>query len=377
MFVRILQYLAAVLMLCTAIPVLRVHAETEQSQHTYASILMEAESGSVLRETNAQEQLPIGSLAKLMTVYLAAEAVAAGEWNLDTLLTAPPSAQAQKGAVIWLTAGEKMSVQDLLKGVIIGNANDAAVTLACCLSGSEAQFTADMNAAAFTIGMRSTCFADAAGMQPDNLSTAQDMALLCRALLQYDFLTPIFTTWRDFLRGEQTELVNENTLTRTYEGILGLKAGHGEPSGYTLCAAAERGDMRCIAVVLGCDDESERFTYAKNLLGAGFTEYHVATPDFDTEFLRPVTVRGGVTGAVDICAEGLLCTAVPNGKSISCVIVLPKYMQAPVKQGQILGEAAFYCGDALVSEVPLRAAESVEKKQLRWCFAVLLENLFK
>lgn len=372
-----LRYVALMLAFAVTLPCLRGNAVSEESQHTYASVLMEAESGSVLRETNAQEQLPIGSLAKLMTVYLAAEAVSAGEWHMDTLLTAPPSAQTQNGAVIWLISGEKMSVQDLLKGVIIGNANDAAVTLACCLSGSEAQFAADMNAAAFSLGMRSTCFADATGLSPDNRSTAQDMALLCRALLQYDYLMPIFTTWRDFLRGEQTELVNENTLTRTYDGILGLKAGHGEPSGYTLCAAAEQGEMRCIAVVLGCDDESERFTYAKNLLRAGFSEYHVVTPDFDTEFLRPVTVRGGVTGAVSLSAEGLLCTAVPNGKSLSCVIVLPQYVKAPVEQGKILGEAAFYCGDALVYEVPLRAAETVAKKRLRDCFAVLLENLFK
>lgn len=377
---RCIRFLTAVLTACCMLcilPPLRVLAETPAaSAHTYASILTEADSGTVLKATNPDTPLPIGTLTKLMTALLTAQAVTVGDLALNTMLSAPPAAQEQKGAVIWLLSGEKMSVEDLLKGLLIGNANDAAVTLAAELAGTESAFTEKMNAAAFSLGMRNTRFADATGLSPDNISTVRDMAILCRAVLQCPFLPPILSTWRTFLRGEQTELVNENTLTRTYEGCLGLKAGHGEPCGYTLCAAAQQGKMRCITVILGCDDEFERFTYAKNLLAIGFSDYHVVTPDFDTEFLRPITVQGGLTGAVSIYADELLCAAVPNGKSLSCVLILPQYVQAPVNAGQRLGEAAFYCEDALIYEVSLRAAVSVPKRTFRDCFAMLLANLF-
>ena len=110
--------------------------------------------------------------------------------------------------------------------------------------------------------------------------------MLCRALLQYDFLTPMFTTWRDFLRGGETELVSENRLTKNYKGLLGMKAGHGEASGYTLTLAAERDGLRIIAVILGGSDEDTRFSDAKALLEEGFSGYYVTTPDNPAEFIQ-------------------------------------------------------------------------------------------
>lgn len=351
--------------------------ETQASVHHYASALMEAESGTLLGGTDSDVQVPIGSLTKLMTVYLAAEAVAEGSLTLQTQLTAPPSAQEVHSAVIWLTSGEKMSVEDLLKAVIIGNANDAAVTLAIQLAGSLSNFVGEMNAAAFSLEMRSTRFADCTGESAENLSTARDIAKLCRILLKYEFLRPAFTTWRTFLRDGKTELVSENTLTRTYEGILGCKAGHGDACGYTLAIAAKSEKMCCIAVVLGCDEEQERFTYGKNLLANGFSNFCVTTPDFQTEFLRPLPVAHGNAASVCLCTDALLSIAAPIGAELSGIVVLPKYAEAPVRKGQPLGNVAVYCGDSLVYEVPLLAAASVSRRSFLDSFAVLLENLFK
>lgn len=373
------QRLVCCLLCCTfllgfATP--HVRAEEAASVHHYASVLLEAESGSVLSGTDADTPLPIGSLAKLMTIYLTAEAVAAGTLTPEAQVAAPPSAQETAGAVIWLTSGEKMTVTDLLKGIIIGNANDAAITLACQISGSTARFVSEMNAAAFSLGMRNTRFTDCTGLDDSNRSTAHDIALLCRALLAYDWLTPIFTTWRDFLRDGKTELVSENTLTRTYDGILGFKAGHGDASGYTLALAAQRGEMRCIAVVLGCDDEFERFTYGKNLLANGFANFHVTTPDFSAEFLRPVTVQHGMESAVELEVGALCSIAAPEGASLSCAVVLPAYVEAPVRAGQQLGVAAFYCDDCLLYEVPLSAAEAVPRRHFLDALRLLVEHLF-
>ena len=370
-----LRFLAILLTFCM-LPAMPVHADGEPP-HAYASVLMEAETGTVLGGTDSDKPLPVGTMAKLMTVYLTARAITEGTLTADTLVTASPAAEKQQGAVIWLISGEQMSVRDLLTGVIVGNANDAAVALACRLSGSEEAFTAEMNAAASSLHMRNTHFADCTGLSDENVSTAHDLGLLCCALLQYDVLSPIFATWRTFLRDGATELVAENTLTRTYEGIRGMKAGHGTASGYTLAAAAERGGMCCVAVVLGCDDENERFSYAKQLLSNGFSGYYVTTPDFSAEFLRPLSVHHGITQAVMPEAEGLRAVAAPNGAELSCTVILPEYAEAPVTAGQPLGTAAFYCGDSLVFEVPLTAAEDVARRDFRSSAAMLLGNLFK
>lgn len=374
---RFLAWVMAWMLLCTGLPMDVFADGVTEAAVTESSVLMEAETGIVLAGEAQDAQKAIGSLTKLMTVYLTAQAVEEGALALDTMIAAPAAAQEQKGAVIWLEAGDTMSVQDLLKGVIIGNANDAAVTLACAVSGTETQFVMDMNSAAFTLGMHNTCFVDATGLSKKNFGTAKDVALLCRALLAYDWLTPIFTTWRDFLRDGATELVSENTLTKHYDGLCGFKAGHGEDCGYTLAVAAERDGLCCIAVVLGCGDEDARFSKGKSLLSKGFTGFTVTTPDFSTEFMKPVTVRRGMDSAVLTEPLQLVSAAIPKGASVSCVVVLPNYAEAPIRTGDVLGCVAFYCEDTMLYETALCAAASVERRGFWDSFTLLLENMFK
>lgn len=351
--------------------------QTEPEQPAYSTALMEAQTGMLLGGTDADTVRAAGTQTKLMTVYLTAEGIASGSLLPDTQVITPPSAEGAPGATVWLRAGEKMTASDLLKAVIIGNANDACIALACRISGSERDFVRDMNAAAFSLGMRSTQFADSTGLSDDNRTTAHDLALLCRALLQYDFLTPYFTAWRDFLRDGETELVTENRLVRSYEGILGLKAGHGEASGYTLALAAERSGLCCIAVVLGCPDDDERFSAAKSLLAEGFSGYYVTAPDFSSEFMQPLRVRRGTASAVLTETGELLSVAARKGECISSVVVLPKYAEAPVRRGDPVGSAAFYSGESLIYEVPLYAAEDVPRRGFRQTLQMLLQAMFR
>ncbi len=341
------------------------------------TVLMESDSGVVL-EGNCYDQIcAAGSLTKLMTVYLTALTMQEGCLTTESIVVAPTAAQAQQGAVIWLEAGDKISVGDLLKAVVIGNANDAAVTLACAISGTEEQFVMDMNSAAFTLGLRNTRFADATGNSVQNTTTARDIALLCRALLAFPDLTPVFTTWRDFVRGGKTELVSENLLTKNYAGLLGLKAGHGDACGYTLAIAAERDGFCCIAVVIGCTDTDERFAIGKSLLAKGFAGYTVTTPDFSTEFMKPVSVRHGMDAAVLTETQTLFSAAVPKGESVSCVVILPNYVDAPVMRGDEIGRVAFYCGNTLLYDTALCAAADIARRNFWDSFAILLGNMFK
>ena len=185
--------------------------------------------------------------------------------------------------------------------------------------------------------------------------------MLTRELLKHDFLKSYMTSWMDSVRNGQTELVNENRLVRTYEGILGVKAGHSEESGYTLSLAAERDGQVYISVVMGCSDKDERFAVGKSLLAAGFSSYKVTTPAFSNEFLKPLSVHHGVDDAVEIEAEDLTGLVVPkSGDELSSVIFIPEYVEAPVKKGQKIGTVGFYNGDALLYETNLIASESVE-----------------
>lgn len=344
-----------------------------------AYALLEARTGQLLEEENSGEPLPMGTMAKLMTMLLTAEAIGSGALSEDTAVTASPAANAQKGASIWLMPGEKMTVGDLLRGMIVGNANDAAVALAEAVSGTEEQFVMDMNARGFELGLRSTVFTCASGLAEEGqVTTAADLGRLCCKLTEYPVLTPYMTTWRTFLRGEQTELVNENTLVRSYDGLLGMKAGHGERTGYTLAAAAQRGGEIYVAVVLGCQEDPDRFSIAKTLLSRGFAGYQVTTPAFSEEFLKPLQVLHGTDTAVEVEALGLTGITVPRGNAgLRTVLVLPEYVEAPVRKGQRLGTAAFYQGDIYLYEVPLTAVSPVPRLTFPRALLRLLDNLLK
>ena len=352
-------------------------AAAEKPCRAYA--LLEARTGQLLLEENSNELLPMGTMAKLMTMLLTAEALESGALSEDTAVTASPAANAQKGASIWLMAGEKMTVGDLLRGMIIGNANDAAVALAEAVSGSEEQFVMDMNARGFELGLRSTVFTCASGLvEEGQVTTAADLGKLCCKLTEYPVLTPYMTTWRTFLRGEQTELVNENTLVRSYEGLLGMKAGHGESTGYTLAAAARREGEIYVAVILGCGEDADRFRIAKTLLSKGFSSYEVTTPAFSGEFLKPLQVLHGTDTALEVEAPGLTGIAVPKGNAgLRTVLVLPEYVEAPVRKGQRLGTAAFYQGDTYLYEVPVTAVSDVPRLTFSRAFLRLLGNMLK
>ncbi len=354
-------------------------AEEAKTEFQQTTLLMEAETGVVIKHSGGYDKVPQGTMNKLMTVLLAAEEIESGTISMDSILITSQNANTQKGAVIWLMSGENITVEELLKAVIIGNANDASMVIAEEIGGSEEEFVGMMNARAFELEMRNTVFMNAAGYDCDGqYSSAYDIALLCRELLKHEFLYEIMNTWIDNVRGGQTEIVNENKLVRTYDGIIGLKASHSEKSGYCLALAAERGGKRYISVVMGCSDENERFSIGKSLMSDGFSFFKVTTPSFSGEFIKPISVRGGLDRAVEITAENLEELVVPEGNGeISTVILIPEYLDAPIKKGQRIGVVGFYNGDTLLYETNLITQNEVKKISFASSLDVFLHNLYK
>ena len=352
----------------------------ENAPEIKASLLMEAESGQVLQHENGYEKVPVGTLNKMMTLLLTAEAVENGVIDEDTMITASAYANSMTQATIWLLAGEKMSAGDLIKSVAVGNANDASVALAEAVYGSETEFVKHMNTRAFELGMHDTVYTDCTGYDNDiQHSTAYDTALLAREMIKHKILTDYMTIWHDYVRDGSTELVNENNLVRTCKGLLGIKAGHSRMSGNCAAIAVRRDNSSYISVVLGYSDKNERFSDAEKLINTGFSQYQTTVPMLSSEYLLPVKVKGGADSAVELKIGNISALAVPSGRTddISCVMIIPKYINAPVARNQKIGCAVFYLDDTMLCRTDIMTAQPVESMTAWTAFKRIYTSLLK
>ncbi|MGN1320098.1 MAG: D-alanyl-D-alanine carboxypeptidase family protein, partial [Acutalibacteraceae bacterium] len=239
-----------------------------------SAILMEVNTGEILYEMNADEQMPPASITKIMSLLLVMEAVDRGELSLEDVITASEHACSMGGSQIWLEPGESMTVDDLLKAAVIASANDATVALGEQIAGSEEGFVSMMNERASQLGMTNTKFINATGLDADgHISTAHDVAIMSAELIKHDLIKNYSTVWMDTLRDGESELVNTNKLVRFYEGTTGLKTGTTSGAGYCLSATAERNGLSLVAVIMAGETSADRFNGAKKLLDYGFANY--------------------------------------------------------------------------------------------------------
>ena len=201
------------------------------------------------------------------------------------------------GSDIWLKEGEQMTVDDLIKACVVMSANDAAVVLAEAVAGTEEAFVERMNARAAELGMNDTVFKNCNGLDEDgHVTSAYDVAVMSRALMQHEKIFDYTMIWIDYVRGGETQLVNTNKLVRSYNGITGLKTGTTSAAGSCISASAERNGMTLIGVVLGAANTNDRFAAATSLLDYGFANWKIAAPEAPALPVLPVT--GGMTGEV-------------------------------------------------------------------------------
>ena len=351
---KFLMFFGLVLISCVSF--LLIGADKAVADELKAYILMEAETKTVLEEHNSDSRLNAGYLTKLMSLLIFAEKINMGELSVTDVLTASESVKNTKGSVIWLESGDKLSVEELLKSVIIGNANDALTVLAETVSGDTDTFVKDMNAKAFDLGLRNTIYYSPYGYFVENeYTTAHDIAVVCSELVKYDFLTSAFSTWRDFVKEGRVELVSENKLTRNYGLHIGFKACHSDESGYCIaeCGRNDSGNT-FIAVVLGAENEDISYDTAKSLLKKGFRQYKVTSTMFPEEMMKPLNVIGGTEKAVETgLAEQGKVTVSKDKRDLKTKVVYPEFINAPVYIGQPIGCVAFYSGDTLVYETDI------------------------
>lgn len=341
-------------------------------------ILMDAGSGQILYECEADTPLSPASVTKIMTLLLTMEAVDQGILDWESTIIASSGAAGKGGSQVFLAEGEEMPLWEMVKCVVISSANDCATALGEAVSGSESAFVEKMNQRAQELGMTNTTFRNCTGLDEEgggNLTTARDIAIMSRELLKHDRIREYTTTWMDSIRNGTFGLSNTNKLVRFYEGTTGLKTGFTDSAGYCMSATAKKNDMELIAVVMNCKTSTDRFESAKALLSYGFANYKTVSP-LGEEPPTPVTVTLGTKDAITpILSDD---TPVLTGKAteVTREIELQPSVSAPVEQGQVLGTLTLRSGDTTLKKIPLVAGERVEKLSWGDVFLRVLERMW-
>lgn len=349
-----------------------------------SAILIEQNSGKILYEHNAHEQLRPASVTKVMSILLIMEALDSGKISLTDQVPCSENASNMGGSQIWLNETETLSVDEMLKAICVVSANDCVVAMAEFLAGSEELFVGQMNDKAKELGMNETHFVNCHGIDEDgHVTSAYDISLMSRELLtKHPSITNYTTIWMDSLRGGQSELTNTNKLVRTYDGCTGLKTGSTSLALYNLSASATRNDLSLIAVVLRGPTSEKRFSEAKKLLDYGFANYSYTKTSTAGDFLQSADVQKGTTSSVNLAYESDSGALVKNtdNKEIQSTVTLNENITAPIHRGDVLGNVKFYLNDEEISSVNLVAESDVDKITVMNLFGMITEfwaNLFR
>ena len=345
-----------------------------------SAALMDVATGTVLYESNSHERLAPASVTKVMTMLLIMEAVDSGKIAMTDMVTASETASSKGGSQIYLKAGETMSVSDMLKSIAVSSANDCACAMAEHIAGSEEAFVDQMNQRAAELGMNDTHFVNCTGLDDgqdaaQHKTSAHDIALMSRELLKNHPDIKKFTTiWMDTVRNGTFGLSNTNKLIRFYQGATGLKTGFTSGAGYCLSATAQRDGMELIAVVMGADTSANRNAACKQLLDYGFANYAVINPTLEDTEPIPVKLGKADTVSAILGENGGILLDKGQKSSVSMELSTEESVTAPVSQGQRLGTLTVKSGDQILREIPLVAAEGVQRKDFGDLFGMVLRR---
>lgn len=365
------------------VAVLALASAPAQAVETAAenAILIDATTGAVLMEKNADEPIPTASMSKIMTVYMVFEALQEGRLELDDEMPVSENAwrkggAASGGSTMFLDLGSRATVEELLHGVIVQSGNDASIVLAEGLAGSEAAFAERMTARAHELGLSDSTFRNATGLpDPDHVSTARDLARLARLTIRdfpdyYPYYAETEYTYNDIRQG------NRNPLLYKSMGADGLKTGHTNEAGYGLTASAQQGDRRLILVVAGLSGAKERSQEAEQLLSWGFREYDNYALFGAGEAASEAEVWLGEEDTVELVAEQDVVVTLPRTARPEMTVKV-RYdgpIPAPIEKGQQLATLVVEAPEMEPATVPLVAGESVERLGMFGRLAAAVQN---
>ena len=350
-----------------------------------AAVLIDGKTGAVLYEKNAHEELPPASVTKIMSMLLVLEAEDRGQIALEDKVTISDRAAEMGGSQMYMEPGEQHTVEELLKGAAMASANDACVALAEFVAGSETAFVELMNTKAEELGMMNTHFENTNGLPVANhYSSAYDIALMSKELMEHEEIRPWLTTWMDTitvgLEGKQKEfgLTNTNKLIKQYTGATGIKTGYTADAKFCLSGSAERGNMELIGVILAGETSDKRFAEMRSMLDYGFAVYDCVTVGEKDVPIGTVTVEKGAGDTIHaVLPENVdVLIKKEEKKSVTSETVVDKSVEAPVKKGDKLGEMRVLKDGKVVETYPLVADTDVERWKLSGVIKGMMEYSF-
>ncbi|MBQ8559102.1 MAG: D-alanyl-D-alanine carboxypeptidase [Tyzzerella sp.] len=336
-----------------------------------SAILMEASTGQIIYEKDADSKRPPASVTKIMTLLLIFDALEAGKIKLEDEVTTSEYAASMGGSQVYLEPGEVQTVETLIKCISVASANDACVTMAEYICGSEEEFVSQMNQRAEGLGMANTHFINCNGLDADgHLTTARDIALMSRELItKYPQIRDYCMIWQENIihttKKGSTEfgLTNTNKLVRHYEYATGLKTGSTSQAKFCISATAEKDGTELIAVIMAADDSKTRNADAVKLLSYGFgkcNKYEEET----APTVEPVAVKRGVEKVVKAKQKSSFAYVDTTGANVSAIerkVEIQEDIKAPIKKGQKLGEAKYYLDGKELGRVDIVAAEDMKE----------------
>lgn len=366
------------LLLLISIPLVKAEETEDLAPNAKSAIMIEASTGEILFQKNKDEKLAPASMTKMMSMLLIMEEIENGNLKWNEMITTSEKASSMGGSQIFLKVGEKMTVEDLLKGVAIASGNDAVVALAERVSGSEEQFVKRMNIRAKDLGLKNTNFINATGLTADNhYSSAYDMSLIAKELVKHEKILEFTSTYEDYLRKDTKSpfwLVNTNRLVRFKEGVDGLKTGFTDEAGYCLTATMKKDNMRLITVVMKEENTSKRSADTTKMLDYGFNIYMVQTILDEKTTIEKKKVELGKTLTTEIVPKEnitILNKKSEEQKNITYKTNINKII-APVKKGDKVGTIDIIEDNNIISTIDATVKEDISKANI---LTIYLRNL--
>lgn len=366
------------LLLLISIPLVKAEETEDLAPNAKSAIMIEASTGEILFQKNKDEKLAPASMTKMMSMLLIMEEIENGNLKWNEMITTSEKASSMGGSQIFLKVGEKMTVEDLLKGVAIASGNDAVVALAERVSGSEEQFVKRMNIRAKDLGLKNTNFINATGLTADNhYSSAYDMSLIAKELVKHEKILEFTSTYEDYLRKDTKSpfwLVNTNRLVRFKEGVDGLKTGFTDEAGYCLTATMKKDNMRLITVVMKEENTSKRSADTTKMLDYGFNIYMVQTILDEKTTIEKKKIELGKTLTTEIVPKEnitILNKKSDDQKNITYKTNINKII-APVKKGDKVGTIDIIEDNNIISTIDATVKEDISKANI---LTIYLRNL--
>ena len=347
-----------------------------------SAILIDPDSKKILYEKNIYDEVSVASLTKMMGLVLIFEQIDAGKIKYTDKVVASSNAAGMGGSQIWLSPGEELTVDELLKGIIMASANDGIVAMAEFVGGSEDNFVKMMNNKAKELNLIHTNFVNPTGLDEKNhYSSAYDLAIIASELMKHKDVFKYTTLYEDYLRKDTDNkfwLVNTNKLLKSYKGVDGLKTGMTDDAGYCMAVTAKRDNMRILAVVLGEKEGKVRNKETAELLDYGFNSYEVTTIKKSGEKVGEISIDKAIPEKIDVTVNEditIMQEKGANKKEYKSEVKLNN-IKLPIKKGEVIGKLLVKDGIDTIKEVDLKSNQDMEKRGFLNLWGSILKSMF-